>query len=50
MASPLAMTPLGKGDIEDLMDVGDLMLVKAYVRRLGPGLGHIDMIEMRGLL
>ena len=50
MASPLAMTPLGKGDIEDLMDVGDLMLVKAYVRRLGPGLGHIDMSEMRGLL
>ena len=47
--SPFA-SPFGKSEIEDLMLVGDLLLVKAYVRQLGPGLSHIDMGDFRQLL
>ena len=47
--SPFA-SPFGKSDIDDLMLIGDLMLAKAYVRQLGPGLSHIDMGDFRQLL
>jgi len=52
LASPTVASPLGvgKSEVEDLMLVGDLLLAKAYVRQLGPGLGHIDMSEMREVL
>ena len=47
--SPFA-SPFAKSDIDDLMLLGDLILVKSYVRQLGPGLSHIDMGDFRQLL
>ena len=47
--SPLApasmASPLAKSELQELVEVS-----KAYVRQLGPGLGHLDMGDFRELL